>query len=99
MSTVTLKEPKQDLKVVPDATCTFCGCVCDDITLKVKGHQIVEAKSACVLGKAWFLHHEIADRPICHVDAKPATLDEGIERAAQILADAKYPIIYGLSDT
>ncbi len=30
---------------------------------------------------------------------QPASIEEGIERAARILADAKYPIVYGLSDT
>ena len=54
-----------DLKIVEDATCTFCGCVCDDIDLTVEGDKIVAAKRACVLGKAWFLNHEIEDRPSC----------------------------------
>lgn len=87
------------LKVVQDATCTFCGCVCDDIDLKVDGYEIVEAKRACVLGTAWFLNHEIEDTPSCKVDGNPASVEEGVERAAQILANSKYPLIYGLSDT
>ncbi|MEX2559771.1 MAG: formylmethanofuran dehydrogenase subunit B [Pirellulales bacterium] len=87
------------LKIVEDATCTFCGCVCDDITLKVQGDEIVEAKSACVLGKAWFLNHSVEHRPVCLVDGQPASLEQGVERAARILAGATYPIIYGLSDT
>jgi formylmethanofuran dehydrogenase subunit B len=87
------------LKIVQDATCTFCGCVCDDIDLTVKGHQITEAKRACVLGKSWFFNHEIDERPDCHIAGQPASLEDGIERAAQILAGAKYPAIYGLSDT
>lgn len=87
------------LKIVEDATCTFCGCVCDDIELHVDGHQIVEAKRACVLGKAWFLNHEIEDIPACTIEGQPASLEAGIERASQILANSKYPIIYGLSDT
>jgi formylmethanofuran dehydrogenase subunit B len=88
-----------DVKIVEDATCTFCGCVCDDITLSVKDNHIVEAKSACVLGKSWFLGHDIDDRPSCLIDGQPASVAEGIERAARILAEARYPIIYGLSDT
>lgn len=95
----TGKPDTQDLKIVEDATCTFCGCVCDDITLKVKDDHIVEAKSACVLGKAWFLNHHIEDCPVCMVDGQPASLEQGIDRAARILTGAKYPIIYGLSDT
>jgi formylmethanofuran dehydrogenase subunit B len=45
-----------ELKVVTDATRTFCGCVCDDMELTVEGHEITKAKNACVLGKAWFLN-------------------------------------------
>ena len=88
-----------ELKIVEDATCTFCGCVCDDINLTVEGHSITKAERACVLGKAWFLNHDIEDRPSCLIDGKPATVAEGVERAAKILVDAKYPITYGLSDT
>lgn len=88
-----------DLRIVEDATCTFCGCVCDDIELKVAGSRIVEAKRACVLGTAWFTNHEIDDQPSCRIEGQPATVEAGVERAAQILADAKYPLVYGLSDT
>lgn len=99
MTMQTTNEAMDEVKVVRDATCTFCGCVCDDIDLTVKGHQIVEAKRACSLGTAWFLNHDIDERPSCTVDGQPASVADGIERAAQILAGAKYPLIYGLSDT
>lgn len=88
-----------ELKIIQDATCTFCGCVCDDIVLKVQGHRIVEAKNACVLGKAWFLNHEIEDLPACRIDGQPAPVEEGVRRAAEILREARYPVVYGLSDT
>jgi len=88
------------LKIVQDATCTFCGCVCDDIDLHVKDNaRIVKAVRACVLGKAWFLNHEIDERPSCLIEGQPATIEEGIERAARILTEARYPITYGLSDS
>ena len=73
--------------------------MCDDIDLKVKDNHIVEAKRACVLGKSWFFNHHAEEGPSCHIDGKPATVDDGVERAARILCEAKYPIIYGLSDT
>ncbi|MBL8816167.1 MAG: formylmethanofuran dehydrogenase subunit B [Planctomyces sp.] len=88
-----------ELKIVQDATCTFCGCVCDDIDLSVKDNHIVEAKRACVLGKAWFLNHTLDDRPSCLIDGRPASLEEGYDRAARILTNGKYPVIYGLSDS
>ena len=101
MATVTPDASQQEpeLKIVEDATCTFCGCVCDDIELTVKGHEITKAKRACVLGKAWFLNHSVDDRPSCLIKGKPASVEEGIEREAHILTKARYPLMYGLSDT
>ena len=88
-----------ETRIVQDATCTFCGCVCDDIDLHVQGLHIVEAKRACVLGKAWFYNHQVENRPSCLIEGKPAEIQAGIERAARILAQARYPLVYGLSDT
>ena len=100
MATVTPDASSEnELKVVTDATCTFCGCVCDDIDLTVDGDQIVKAKRACILGKAWFLNHTADDRPSCLIHGKPASVEAGIERSAEMLVAARYPLIYGLSDT
>ncbi len=85
--------------IIRDATCTFCGCVCDDIDIHVEGNRIVKAKRACALGTAWFLNHAADDRPSCLIDQKPASVEDGIRRAAELLTDARYPLIYGLSDT
>jgi formylmethanofuran dehydrogenase subunit B len=86
-------------RVVENATCTFCGCVCDDITLVVEGDRITKAKNACVLGAAWFLNHHPESRPVCTIEGRPTSLEEGIEYAAEILVGAVYPVVYGLSDT
>ena len=88
-----------ELKLVDNATCTFCGCVCDDMELTVEDNRITKAKNACVLGKAWFLNHHVEERPVATIRGQPATLDEAVEEAAQILIYARYPIVYGLSDT
>lgn len=88
-----------ELKVVSNATCTFCGCVCDDMELTVENNHITKAKNACVLGKSWFLNHHIEDRPVATIAGKPVELDVAVDEAAKILHNAKYPIIYGLSDT
>lgn len=89
----------QSLRVVADATCTFCGCVCDDIELTVRDNRIVAAQRACELGERWFFSRSLDDRPDCLIAGQPAPLDLGVERAAQILTRAKYPLIYGLSNT
>ena len=87
------------LKIVRDATCTACGCVCDDIDLSVQDNQIVEALRACELGKAWFLSHRDESLPVCRIAGQPASIADGVERAARILLAAKYPLVYGLDDT
>jgi formylmethanofuran dehydrogenase subunit B len=88
-----------DLNVVRHATCTFCGCVCDDIELHADGERIVKAKNACSLGDAWFRHHT-AERlyPDALVDGEPASLDAAIEAAAEFLHAADMPLVYGLSN-
>jgi len=89
-----------EVRVIEHATCTFCGCVCDDIDLTVEGNRITKAKNACVLGKAWFFEYPTEEsRPEAMIGGVPATTAEGIEEAARILTRARYPVVYGLSDT
>src|SRR2546428_419302 len=87
------------LNVVKDATCTFCGCVCDDIELHAEGDRIVKARNACSLGDAWFKNHT-AERlfPDALIDGKPPTADAAIEAAAGLLYEAGMPLAYGLSN-
>jgi formylmethanofuran dehydrogenase subunit B len=88
-------------RIVRDATCTFCGCVCDDmhLTVDVAASKITKAENACVLGRAWFKEHGIESRPFALIDGREASTEAAIEEAAQILAAARFPLIYGLSDT
>jgi formylmethanofuran dehydrogenase subunit B len=92
----------ENTKLVKNATCTFCGCLCDDmdLTVDVDEKRIIKAKRACVLGRAWFAEHVIdEDRPVAMIDGKEVSFDEAVEETAQVLTKAKFPIIYGLSDT
>jgi formylmethanofuran dehydrogenase subunit B len=88
------------LQIIENATCTFCGCVCDDINLHHDEIRIHKAERACVLGTAWFLNHTAEKKyPVALVDGKVATLDEAIEAAASFLYEADMPLIYGMSNT
>ena len=91
----------ENIRTVKNATCTFCGCLCDDmeLTVDLDEHRITKAKNACVLGRAWYAEHVIEDRPAAMIDGKEVDFDEAVEEAAQVLVNAKFPIIYGLSDT
>jgi formylmethanofuran dehydrogenase subunit B len=87
------------MEIVRNATCTFCGCVCDDIELHAEGDRIVKAKNACSLGEAHFRFHT-AERhyPDALIDGRPATLAEAVDVAADILYNANMPLVYGLSN-
>jgi formylmethanofuran dehydrogenase subunit B len=93
-------EAEGSSRVVENATCTFCGCVCDDIDLTVEGDRITKAKNACVLGKAWFFEqHREESRPAAVLDGRPASVEAAMDAAARLLLEARYPVVYGLSDT
>ena len=86
-----------ELTVVKNATCTFCGCVCDDIELHSDGTRITHTKAACVLGVSWFKNHTAEHLyPDALVDGKPATVDEAVALAADLLYQADLPLVYGI---
>jgi len=88
-----------NLTIVKNATCTFCGCVCDDIELHANGDRIVETKRACSLGESWFKNHTAEKLyPEALVDGRPATVDEALEAAADYLLQANMPLVYGMSN-
>lgn len=59
---------------------------------------MVQANNACALGESILLAPAARDRLAALIDGQPAGLDEAVERAAQILMGARYPLIYGLSE-
>ena len=92
----------ENVTVVENATCTFCGCVCDDmmLTVDLDEKRITKARNACVLGRAWFAEHYIEeDAPAAMIDNRPVTVEEAVAEAARTLVNARFPITYGLSDT
>jgi formylmethanofuran dehydrogenase subunit B len=87
------------LTIVKHATCTFCGCVCDDIELHAEGEKIVKTKNACSLGESWFKNHTAEHLyPDALIDGKPASVEDAIEAAADYLLNANMPLVYGLSN-
>ena len=81
MSTVTPPQPTEGRKIVEDATCTFCGCLCDDIALEVQGNRITHARNACTLGETWFCGDRPAAENVCLIDGEFRAVEDGIETA------------------
>lgn len=88
-----------DRTIVTNATCMSCGCLCDDIDLHTEDGRIVRAERACRLGREWFFGHHRVSHATALVDGRPVTLDDAIETAASILANANRPLIYGLGNS
>lgn len=90
-------------KVIRNVVCPFCGCLCDDLEVTVQDGKIINVENACILSLNKFLNYE-RERiylPIVRKNGKSrtASLEEAINRAAEILAESKYPITYGWSTT
>lgn len=73
--------------------------MCDDIVLSVENNRIIDAKNACALGRNWFMQPRPEQLPACTIEGREATLEAGIERAAELLTRARYPLVYGLTET
>jgi len=100
--------------VINDALCSFCGCLCDDITIIVEDNKIIEEKHACKLGSAKILGHcrlgakniqthltikEPLMRANKNENFREVSYDEAIDEAAKILAGSKRPLLYGWAST
>jgi len=88
---------------IPNVTCPVCGCLCDDIELTVEGNTVTNAKNACAISEGKFLNFQGHRIPTPLIRKKgelvKASLEEAVQRSAEILAGASYPILYGWSCT
>jgi formylmethanofuran dehydrogenase subunit B len=90
---------------INSVVCPICGCLCDDIEVTVEANKIVKMKNGCSVCEAKMLHGYNSDerilKPLIRKDGKlvPVTMDEAIHKAAQILTDAKYPLLFGWSSS
>ncbi len=98
MRTVDATEPSPESIIETDVVCAFCGCLCDDVELHVEGGRITDALHACSLAREKFLGAHPEEGPTCLIEDWPASLEEGIERAAMILTAAQFPVVLGLDE-
>ncbi len=88
--------PSVEANTLADVPCPFCCCACDDLQVNFADGRIASVDGACELARPWFLGEPARERPKCRVDGRPAEFDEAIQRAAELLRAARYPLIYGL---
>ncbi len=79
-------------------TCTGCSLLCEDIELVLKTGAISEAKNLCRKGQGHF-QALFTERTKPMIDGKEVTLDQAIAKAAEILKNARTPLLYGWSNS
>jgi formylmethanofuran dehydrogenase subunit B len=92
------------VSVINAVTCPICGCLCDDIEVTVVENEVVKVKNGCAVCEAKYLGYKSEHRirqPLIRKDDKfvAVPMKEAIHKAAEILANANYPILYGWSST
>lgn len=85
------------MPTLTDIACPCCGCVCDDLTVTTDGSRVLHVTRACALAEPWFFAQSSETCPAAEVEGQPAEFAHGVERAADILRHAEFPLIYGLS--
>lgn len=90
--------PRVDSPLIhSDVACTVCSCVCDDLRVEVAADGVRPIEGACRLAESWFAALAAAPAlPPAMVEGRPATFEEGVDRAAGILRASRAPLICGL---
>jgi formylmethanofuran dehydrogenase subunit B len=83
--------------VFHDVACTVCGCVCDDLTVRVANHKIVELQNACSLAVPWFESLNGDSPPAVEVGGASSTLESAVAHSGQLLRKSRAPLVFGLS--
>ncbi|MGA3359564.1 MAG: formylmethanofuran dehydrogenase subunit B [Halobacteriota archaeon] len=93
------------MRTATDVVCPFCGTLCDDIEVDVDdAEKICATRNACIIGDNKFMTAQAPDRHL-HPRIRrggelvESTMDEAINKAAEILVNAKHPLLYGWSST
>lgn len=84
--------------VVKNVACTFCGCLCDDISVEVENSKIGRVRRVCPNGNGLFVNYDPASRRPT-IAGREVDWEEAVAEAARILVRADSPLIYGLSST
>jgi formylmethanofuran dehydrogenase subunit B len=95
---------------IESAICPGCACLCDDIDVTVIDNQIYQAANICLWGAGKLFSHkrfhpkkerrrlsepQIKNRGLWET----VTYEAAVARAAEILAKARRPVIYGLTNS
>jgi formylmethanofuran dehydrogenase subunit B len=71
-----------------DVACTVCGCVCDDLEIRIDGERITRVRGACRLSEPWLLALNDCRPPAASIEGCAASWEEAIQRRSGFSARA-----------
>lgn len=80
------------------AVCTGCSLLCEDIEVTIEGGKIAKTKNLCRKGLGHF-RSLYTDRAVLMADGAGASPEKAVARAAEVLRDAKRPLLFGWSNS
>ena len=87
------------LKIVEHATCTFCGCVCDDIELHAEGDASSRPRTRAAWGNpgSRTTPRNASTPTRSSTDSRPRSMTPSMARPITSIG-ANMPLVYGLSN-
>ncbi len=85
-----------------NVVCTVCGCVCDDLNLRLEDGVLVPGENSCALSRPWFEHLAAALKsenrlPAARIHGRPTSREAALFAVAEILKASRAPLVYGLA--
>jgi len=80
------------------AICTGCSLLCQDIEADVSEGRLSKAKNLCRKGHGHF-QASFSERTVPMMGGKEVEMDQVVARAAEILKNAKSPLLLGWSNS
>ncbi len=94
------------IKTFTDVVCPFCGSLCDDLEVDICDDEVIEVRNACQIGTQIYFSSNTSNdhrykKPMIRKNGEleEVTWEEALEETANLLANAKRPLLYGWSST
>lgn len=81
-----------------DVVCTRCGCLCDDLNVRVAADRVIDFSPRCSLAEEWFgLYSRSQSGPAAMIHGHAVELNTALDYAADLLRKSISPLFFGLS--
>ncbi|WP_437203813.1 formylmethanofuran dehydrogenase subunit B [Planctomicrobium sp. SH664] len=75
--------------------CPACSCLCDDLVVRVEGHDVLPVRNACSTFGSWVKKISQSRAPLAAVDGVECDLSTAISTAVPLLQQSHSPLLYG----